>query len=1005
MRAFLDGARSAASFRQPSVVRIDDVFEEDGEIFYGMEFAAGGSLAERVATAGPLDVAAITTVLRDACVALEVARERHGHLHAALNPSHLLFTADGRVKILNLGLVVSTLPFRKPPRERSRSSLAYLAPEQISGATPDHRTDLYSLGLCARFALTGKSPFPGEASEIVIATKLGAPPAPLPPHIPERLRRLLDRMTAPEPKRRPATASEILRLLDARTRTAAPLPASGRRRKLLAGCGAGLALLVVVAIAVALSIALAPGPSPARRPDDARKSAPPPTETARAESPTPVDAPATPAGPPAPTPTDDDGQPESPPGSRLRALQDRLAQSDPPPSTPETVATHPTPPPAAPAAPRPQRARNLRARLAARDWSAALTALDALRERDAKLADSIATTASIDSLARAELDATLTTARDLIARRDFASARETLAAVGPRMPPLLRSDVETAVAAISASEIMAKQRDSALVAVSRAAGESVGRADFESARRALATLPATGDAVYLADRTRLEREIAACESALRLLVEGARAARRHREVTLQTSAPEPGFSSTGWIVDLAAPDPGGQPAVSLRVSASAAFDVAIVDFDDASLADLLSRGRRAADTDDATDTPRLDPLPVEGVGWLLLQARGVRRAWPWLTAHPGLPETTHAAHRSRLVAIGAQRLQERTAQLSRRLAALEPTSGALEEWRSLVADLESVVGAYSGLPQLDKTRESLAAIWLRAWGRELLEHGVDDLFAGAATEPTEGIVRLAYDFSHAEQLADFVVVAGTAHIVEGALVLRGEARLLYGDPFHGEIRVRALADYEPRAPNVNVALWTREADRVTFDGKNRGRSLSRSVATTPGGKLGSHPNDYVAFGIGYAVAPGNIAETGVAAPVFAIVGGERGRQLHAGDRRPLLYCPWAEGSIGRLKGAVELSLQAGPESFAWSVGRLQLHSRVHKATPDAVEWVRKAQHRGSVTLFTNGREVRYARLLVEAALDPAWIEPELERRGRAALRRVEFRFADRDREEHERRGW
>src|SRR5262249_57363996 len=91
-----------------------------------------------------------------------------------IKPSNLVLDTDGRIKILDMGLVRFTDP-RKTDTTGDADGLTqtgdimgsfdYIAPEQaIDTKRADARADIYSLGCTLYFLLTGKPPYTGDTS-------------------------------------------------------------------------------------------------------------------------------------------------------------------------------------------------------------------------------------------------------------------------------------------------------------------------------------------------------------------------------------------------------------------------------------------------------------------------------------------------------------------------------------------------------------------------------------------------------------------------------------------------------------------------------------------------------------------------------------------------------------------------------------------------------------------------------------------------------------------------
>jgi serine/threonine-protein kinase len=229
---FLRETRTAASFSHPNIVPVHAVEERDGLLAFAMGFVEGESVAERVKRAGPLDVRSVVRLLQDIGYALAYAHGR-GVVHRDIKPDNIMLErATGRALLMDFGIsrTIAT-KVEKPGFTQGLTRVGevvgtaeYMSPEQASGDVVDGRSDLYSLGLVALFALTGKPPITGTSTQQILVKQLTEalpPAASLRPDLPEALASAIDRCVAKDPAARFATAEALVEAID-EARLAAP---------------------------------------------------------------------------------------------------------------------------------------------------------------------------------------------------------------------------------------------------------------------------------------------------------------------------------------------------------------------------------------------------------------------------------------------------------------------------------------------------------------------------------------------------------------------------------------------------------------------------------------------------------------------------------------------------------------------------------------------------------------------------------------------------------------
>lgn len=222
----VEEARLIATLDHPNIVRILHVELSGGVWYVAMEYMEGGSLHSMIRSEGPLDPPGALRLIAAAADALHHAHEV-GVIHRDIKPKNLLLTKARVLKLADFGLAKLSLG-SDPPRKGNpwAGTPQYMAPEVWEGASATQQSDLYSLGGCLLFMLTGRPPFPGETVEELRHSHIKAAPA-LPPGLGQPLSDLLGRTLAKKPEQRPAGAKAFLE----EVRSVLKLTGGERRRR------------------------------------------------------------------------------------------------------------------------------------------------------------------------------------------------------------------------------------------------------------------------------------------------------------------------------------------------------------------------------------------------------------------------------------------------------------------------------------------------------------------------------------------------------------------------------------------------------------------------------------------------------------------------------------------------------------------------------------------------------------------------------------------------------
>ncbi|WP_170689102.1 serine/threonine-protein kinase [Ruegeria profundi] len=192
----------------------------DGHVYLVMDYVDGPGLDQKL-KAGPMSASDVLTVCKRVCEGLEAAHARN-IVHRDLSPDNIILR-DGdpaQAVIIDFGIAKDTNPGAETiVGGEFAGKYAYAAPEQLSGKT-DQRTDIYSLGALLLANFRGQKADAGRNLLEVVENKK----EPLNTQdVPEPLKSILDKMTAPNPDDRYQSAGDVLRALAAaRNGSAAP---------------------------------------------------------------------------------------------------------------------------------------------------------------------------------------------------------------------------------------------------------------------------------------------------------------------------------------------------------------------------------------------------------------------------------------------------------------------------------------------------------------------------------------------------------------------------------------------------------------------------------------------------------------------------------------------------------------------------------------------------------------------------------------------------------------
>ena len=214
---FIGEAKSVARLSHPNIVAVFDQGSDGQYLYLAMEYVPGRTLRSLLRDRGwfPWDEA---LAVMDPVLAGLAAAHQAGIVHRDVKPENVLLTADGRVKVVDFGLARAQAAAGNTRSGLIIGTVAYIAPEQVTGGVTDVRTDVYAAGVVLFEMLTGRQPHTGESPLAVAYKHVNSdvpPPGNLVAGVPPAIDQLVWSATSRDPQRRPADAGEFLRAVRA----------------------------------------------------------------------------------------------------------------------------------------------------------------------------------------------------------------------------------------------------------------------------------------------------------------------------------------------------------------------------------------------------------------------------------------------------------------------------------------------------------------------------------------------------------------------------------------------------------------------------------------------------------------------------------------------------------------------------------------------------------------------------------------------------------------------
>jgi len=210
---FRNEAKTIRQLDHPNIVRfLDGPLDEDGLVYFVMEFAEGEGLNEILKRRGRLPLDQIVRVSTQVCAAMGHAHKKNV-VHRDLKPSNIKIGIDNVVKIMDFGIAKVMDSSVLTSMLTLKGTVEYMSPEQCQeGVSEEKESDIYSFGIILYEMVTGEVPFSSQYWYNVLRQHMEEKPRnprQLNAHIPEELDVCIMKCLEKDPAKRFSSMEEL----------------------------------------------------------------------------------------------------------------------------------------------------------------------------------------------------------------------------------------------------------------------------------------------------------------------------------------------------------------------------------------------------------------------------------------------------------------------------------------------------------------------------------------------------------------------------------------------------------------------------------------------------------------------------------------------------------------------------------------------------------------------------------------------------------------------------
>lgn len=216
---FEEEAAAVAQLKHPNIIQVFDFNHDDETYYMVLEYVPGVTLQEHlekiVGDGGTMGTAEAREIVAKVCDALEYAHQR-GMIHRDIKPANIMITDAGQVILMDFGVAKMIGGKQHTATGAVVGTALYVSPEQVRGKEPDHRVDLYALGVTMFEMLSGKPPFEADSAMTTMMMHVNEPVPDireLNPDVPDSLKDVIEKALAKERDDRYKSAADMAKAL------------------------------------------------------------------------------------------------------------------------------------------------------------------------------------------------------------------------------------------------------------------------------------------------------------------------------------------------------------------------------------------------------------------------------------------------------------------------------------------------------------------------------------------------------------------------------------------------------------------------------------------------------------------------------------------------------------------------------------------------------------------------------------------------------------------------